>query len=171
MEIRLAKIDDLDSLMEITRRCIENLDNNSVYQWDEIYPSREDFHGDIVEQTLYVITHDSTGSVGGCICINEVEYPGYENADWTGSDFFVIHKMIVDPLYENRGYGKFAMNFAEEISDSRKKDSLRLDCFQKNVRANKFYQSCEYTIKGETLFRKGMFNLYEKVIYRTEKRK
>ncbi|MGD9162608.1 MAG: hypothetical protein PVG39_29645 [Desulfobacteraceae bacterium] len=40
MKMRLAKIDDLDSLMEIIERCIENLDKNSIYQWDEFYPSR-----------------------------------------------------------------------------------------------------------------------------------
>ena len=157
-------MEDLDPLMEITRRCIENLDRNGIYQWDEIYPSRKDFQEDILEQNLYVITSPSVRNISGCICINEIEYPGYEKAEWSGSSFFVIHKMIIDPLYENKGYGKFAMNSAEEISCSRKKDSLRLDCFRKNFRANHFYQRCGYTLKGETLFRKGMFNLYEKLI-------
>ena len=163
-EIRPANIEDLDPLMGITRRCIENLDKHGIYQWDKIYPSRKDFHEDIVEQTLYVITSPSGGNISGCICINEVEYPGYENAGWSGSGFFVIHKMIIDPLCENRGHGKMAMQFAEEISGLIGKDSIRLDCFRKNFRANQFYQRCGYTIKGETLFRKGMFNLYEKLI-------
>ena len=164
MKIRPAQIDDLNSLMEITHRCIENLNKNGIYQWDEIYPSRRDFHEDIGERSLYAITPDLTESVIGCICINEVEYPGYENAEWSGSNFFIIHKMIIDPRYENCGYGKFAMNFAEDISSLNKKDSLRLDCFKKNIRANLFYQGIGYVIKGETLFRKGMFNLYEKII-------
>ncbi len=164
MKIRPAQIEDLDPLMGITRRCVKHLDNNGIYQWDEIYPSRKDFHEDITGKSLYVISSASGDDISGCICVNEIELPGYENAEWSGFNFFVIHKMIIDPLYEDRGYGKFAMNFAEEISVSNKKDSIRLDCFQKNPRANRFYQGLGYIKKGETPFRKGMFNLYEKLI-------
>ena len=157
-------MDDISPLMKITRRCIQNLDDNGVYQWDEIYPSEADFREDIADQSLYITTVAPADKVSGCICINEIEHPGYDDAEWTGSDFLVIHKMIIDPLFENQGHGKFAMNFAEELSALKKKDSLRLDCFQKNLRANRFYQGFGYVIKGETLFRKGMFNLYEKII-------
>ena len=164
MKIRSAQIGDLDPLMEITRRCIEKLDKNGIYQWDEIYPARKDFHEDIIEQSLYVITMPSVDCFSGCICVNQTEYPGYENGDWERSKFIVIHKMIIDPEYENQGLGKAAMNYAEDVARSREIDSIRLDCFQKNLRANGFYQGLGYMIKGETLFRKGMFNLYEKVI-------
>ena len=163
MEIRLAHIEDLDSLMEVTQRCIKNLDKQGIYQWDEIYPSKKDFHNDIVEQSLYIITSNSGSNISGCICINELEYPGYENASWAGSYFFVIHKIMVDPLFENQGFGKEMMYFAEELARSKRKDSIRLDCFKKNLRANQFYQGLGYVVRGETLFRKGMFNLYEKI--------
>lgn len=162
MEIRLANVNDLNLLMAITRRCIENLDRQGIYQWDEIYPSRKDFNNDILEQSLYVVT--SADRIFGCICINQVEYPGYENANWLGSRFFVIHKIIIDPQNENQGFGKFAMDYAENVARSKKKDSIRLDCFKENLRANQFYQRLGYVIRGETLFRKGMFNLYEKMI-------
>lgn len=164
MEIRSANIEDLNSLMEVTQRCIKNLDKQGIYQWDEIYPSKKDFHNDIAEQSLYVVTSNSEKNISGCICINELEYPGYEKANWAGSHFFVIHKIIVDPLYENKGFGRAAMYFAEELAQSERKDSIRLDFFKKNLRANRFYQSLGYIIRGETLFRKGMFNLYEKMI-------
>jgi len=100
----------------------------------------------------------------GCVCINQIEYPGYEKANWQGSDFFVIHKIIIDPQKEGQGLGKFAMLHAEMIARANQKDSIRLDCFKENERANRFYQKLGYVIKGETLFRKGMFNLYEKMI-------
>ena len=164
MEIRSANIEDLDSLMEVAQRCIKNLDEQGIYQWDEIYPSKKDFHNDIIEQSLYVITSNSKADISGCICINELEYPGYESANWSGAQFFVIHKIMIDPLYENRGFGKAAMYFAEELAHSKKKDSIRLDCFKINLRANRFYQDLGYIIRGETRFRKGMFNLYEKMI-------
>lgn len=163
MEIRSAYIEDIDSLMVITQRCIRNLDDQGIYQWDKIYPSKKDFHNDILEQNLYVITSISKDIISGCVCINQLEYPEYENGNWLGSDFFVIHKILIDPLYENQGLGKTAMCFAEELAYSEKKDSIRLDCFKMNLRANGFYQNLGYIIRGETRFRKGLFNLYEKM--------
>ncbi len=162
MKIRLANANDLNSLMAITRRCIDHLDKQGIYQWDEIYPSKKDFNNDILEQSLYVVT--SADRIFGCICINQIEHPGYENANWLGSRFSVIHKIIIDPENESQGFGKFAMYYAENAARSKKNDSIRLDCFKQNLRANRFYQKLGYVIRGETLFRKGMFNLYEKMI-------
>jgi ribosomal protein S18 acetylase RimI-like enzyme len=164
MKVRSANIVDLELLMGITQRCIKNLDTKGIYQWDEIYPSRKDFQEDIANQTLYVVTSNSSKNIAGCICINETEYPGYEKANWEGFKFFVIHKIMVDPVFENQGIGKAAMCFADEFARSERKDSIRLDCFQKNLKANWFYQKLGYVIKGETPFRKGMFNLYEKIV-------
>ncbi|MBN1904327.1 MAG: GNAT family N-acetyltransferase [Deltaproteobacteria bacterium] len=164
MEIRSANIEDLESLMGITQRCIKNLDGQGVFQWDEIYPSKKDFESDIAVKCLYVVYSNPGKNISGCICINETEYPGYEKTNWAGSKFFVIHKIMVDPVFENQGIGKAAMYFAEEFARSKRKDSIRLDCFQKNPRANRFYRRLGYMVKGETLFRKGVFNLYEKII-------
>ena len=88
MEIRPAQVDELDPLMEITQRCIEKLDEKGINQWNEIYPSRTDYQEDINKQSLYAITILPEGGISGCIWINELEYPGYENADWEGSGFF-----------------------------------------------------------------------------------
>jgi ribosomal protein S18 acetylase RimI-like enzyme len=162
MNIRPADFNDLNLLTDITRRCIGHLNKQGINQWDDIYPSRKDFHDDIVAQSLYSITNED--KLCGCICINQIEYPGYEKANWQGSDFFVIHKIIIDPQKEGQGLGKFAMLHAEMIARANQKDSIRLDCFKENERANRFYQKLGYVIKGETLFRKGMFNLYEKMI-------
>ena len=83
MEIRSASINDLTSLKAITARCIENLDKQGIYQWDDIYPSEDGFMEDILENNLSVLT--SADKILGCICINQFEPNGYENADWIGS--------------------------------------------------------------------------------------
>lgn len=162
MKIRVANVNDLNSLMAITNRCIDNLNKQGILQWDEIYPSKKDFNDDILEQSLYVLT--SADNILGCICINQLEYPGYENANWLGSRFLVVHKIIIDPQNESQGFGKYTMYYAERIARSNEKDSIRLDCFKENLRANQFYLKLGYVVRGETLFRKGMFNLYEKMI-------
>jgi RimJ/RimL family protein N-acetyltransferase len=162
MEIKLANHNDLNSLMDITHRCIDHLNNQAIRQWDEIYPSIKNFHEDIDERCLYLITDDE--KVCGCICINRKEYPGYENAVWQGASFLVVHKMIVDPQKEGQGFGKYALSQAEVIARAFQKNSIRLDCFKKNHRANQFYEKLGYVVRGEARFRKGVFNLYEKLI-------
>lgn len=162
MEIRTANIEDIASLMEITRRCVINLDEHGIDQWDDTYPSSEAFLSDIQGDSLYII--ESSNIIRGCICVNDLEYPGYENATWSGSIFHVVHKMIIDPEFESNGHGKFAMSFAEELSHKKSKDSIRLDCYKKNIRANHFYRSLGYIIKGEAIFRDRPFYLYEKLI-------
>lgn len=163
IKIQPAIHDDLNSLTAIAKRCIVHLDKQGIYQWDDVYPSRKDFNIDILEHTLHVITSNS--KVLGCICINQTEHPGYENADWYGSRFWVVHKLMVDPLNENQGIGKFAMQHAENQARRENLDSIRLDCFKNNFRANMFYQKLGYVLRGQTRFRKGMFNLYEKMLY------
>ena len=61
-----------------------------------------------------------------CYCINEIEHPGYENADWMGAQFFVIHKIIIDPQKEGQGFGRFAMLHAERIARENFKDSSEM---------------------------------------------
>lgn len=162
MDLRLATHDDLDSLMDVVRRCVADLDARGIHQWDEIYPSLNDFLGDVSEGGLYVIFDN--GRLRGCVCLNELEHPGYERAAWQGTEFLVVHKLLVDPLRQGRGLGRFAMNRMEVIARSNRKDSIRLDCFDKNESANRFYQGLGYVFRGEAPFRKGTFNLYEKTL-------
>ncbi len=70
---------------------------------------------------------------------------------------------MIDPDNENKGLGTSAMHYVEQLDFNRKIDSFRLDCFAENKRANKFYRKVDYVKKGETMFRKGLFNLYEKL--------
>jgi ribosomal protein S18 acetylase RimI-like enzyme len=60
------------------------------------------------------------------------------------------------------------MEFAEQRAKENLLDTIRLDCFALNKRANLFYQKFRYEKKCETSFRKGLFNLYEKQLYDIE---
>lgn len=162
LNIRIANLLDLDSLVQIAQRCTAYLNKQNIYQWDEIYPAREDFRIDIESHSLFVVIDDN--EICGCICINQEESLGYENASWEGDKFFVVHKLMIDPKIESHGLGKFAMAYAGQLAQKSNMDSLRLDCFKENIRANQFYKKLGYSLKGETKFRKGLFNLYEKMI-------
>ena len=53
MKLRTAKIEDIATLMEITRRCIGNLDEQGIDQWDDAYPSIPRFRNVSVPESVY----------------------------------------------------------------------------------------------------------------------
>ena len=51
---RLGTKHDLDAICLLIQRAINEMESHGIYQWDEIYPAREDFEEDIEKQTLYL---------------------------------------------------------------------------------------------------------------------
>ena len=43
MKIRVATLEDIGLLMGIIRGCIEHLNAQDIYQWDETYPTDQHF--------------------------------------------------------------------------------------------------------------------------------
>lgn len=162
MTIRLATLEDLDSLLAITQNVVLQLRQAGIDQWDEIYPAREDFQNDIVQQHFFVLCLNE--NIVGGICFNEVQLVGYETADWQSESFLVVHRLLVDPHFQGRGCAGQLMLHAEEVANQQGKRSIRLDCFPQNPRAVKFYERLGYQCRGEAAFRKGKFLLYEKVL-------
>jgi len=56
------------------------------------------------------------------------------------------------------------MNFAEEYARSSGYSSIRLDAFLQNKAALKLYEKRGYENVGTVVFRKGVFNCYEKIL-------
>ena len=53
--IRIAKKEEIDQILEITKACAESLISKDIFQWSEVYPSKEAFEKDIKRNELYVI--------------------------------------------------------------------------------------------------------------------
>lgn len=52
--IRKAEAKDLDRIMEIIKATIAEMKTYGNTQWDENYPQKQDFTGDIESGSLYV---------------------------------------------------------------------------------------------------------------------
>ena len=48
MEFKIGTTQDLDSVCFLIKDAIAEMEKNGIYQWDEIYPAREDFEEDIM---------------------------------------------------------------------------------------------------------------------------
>ena len=59
MEFKKGTTQDLDSVCFLIKDAIAEMEKNGIYQWDEIYPAREDFEEDIRNNYLYVVYEEN----------------------------------------------------------------------------------------------------------------
>lgn len=90
----------------------------------------------------------------------------YNNMNWQYKDmsFFIIHRLCVNPKFQNQRIGTKTMLLIEELLRSEGIEAIRLDAFSLNPFALKMYEKLGYTKVGEVSWRKGLFYLYEKKI-------
>ena len=54
MNYRPGRLEDLDAICQMVDSAKDLMSSQGIEQWDEIYPAKEDFKGDIEKGTLYV---------------------------------------------------------------------------------------------------------------------
>jgi ribosomal protein S18 acetylase RimI-like enzyme len=162
MEMQLAKMDDLDSIVKIFKNAIENMIKNDILQWDEIYPNEDILADDVRKNQMYKIIFDN--NIVSAFVLNKEYDEEYENGIWEydGNNFMVLHRLCVNTEYQNKGFGARTMKCIEEHLKNTGIESIRLDTFSKNQAALKLYEKLGYKKTGETNWRKGLFYLLEK---------
>ena len=162
MLIRKAEYEDLKIIIEIFKNAIKVMNDNNINQWDDLYPTTTDLEQDILNGQMYVGIKD--GEIASALVINnecEEEYK-YGNWRYDNDKFTVVHRLCVNPIYQNKKIGKDTMVKIEEILKTEGIQSIRLDTFSLNPYALKMYQTLEYQKVGEVEWRKGLFYLLEK---------
>ncbi|MDF2675880.1 MAG: sortase-like acyltransferase [Bacillota bacterium] len=162
MHIRKAELEDLNIIIEIYKNAIKYLNENKIYQWDEIYPNKAILEEDILKKEMYIgIVNNAIVSV---VVINSEYDEHYDNFNWECDNFAVIHRLCVNPVNQNQKIGKNTMILIEELLKEKGIKSIRLDAFSLNPYSLRMYDNLGYKKVGETNWRKGLFYLFEKRI-------
>ncbi|MCY6354811.1 GNAT family N-acetyltransferase [Clostridium sp. ZS2-4] len=162
MKIRKAELEDLNIIIEIFRNATNAMEDNNIHQWDEIYPTNTILEQDILKKQMYVgIKDDNIVSV---VVVNNEFDDQYKNGNWEyhNERFVVLHRVCVNPIYQNQKIGKNTMVMIEDLLQKEEIQSIRLDAFSLNPYALKMYETLGYQKVGETNWRKGLFYLFEK---------
>lgn len=164
IEYRLANLTDLKEIVELVKNAIVDMEKNHILQWDELYPTREDFTEDIKHENLYVGICE--GKIAVIFVLNQQSDEAYRNGKWLypEREYYVIHRLCVNPLFQNKGVGKQTMQFIEKRLRSKNIQAIRLDVFSKNPYALNLYKNLGYSQAGCADWRKGRFYLMEKYI-------
>lgn len=165
--IRKATLNDIDSIIEITRACARYMIARNIFQWNEHYPNRAPFENDVKRDELYVLEVENT--IIGCIAISIVMDNEYVPIKWLtpNENNIYIHRLAIYPKHQGNGYAQELMNFAEKFSIEKNYTSVRLDTFSQNNRNQKFYELRGYQKLGDIFFPKQSkhpFYCYELVL-------
>ncbi|MNO16914.1 putative acetyltransferase [compost metagenome] len=162
LSARLANMSDIEEVFEVFVRAIEVMNQNQIPQWDEVYPTKEDLKADIENNELYIVESDNM--IMSVFVLNQDYDEEYEEGEWkyTDASFCVIHRLCVNPSFQNKGIGRKTMQLVEELVKEKGIETIRLDAFSQNPFALKMYEKLNYCKVGEVSWRKGLFYLMEK---------
>ncbi len=160
INFRKAEKSDIDSIFSLVQKAIAVMNEQNIPQWDELYPTKEDFESDLNDKTLFVGTIQEKIAV--VFVLSKAQDEAYFTADWKyrGDEFIVLHRLCVNPDFQNLGVAKSVMNYIEKTGVK----SIRLDVFSQNPFALRLYEKKGYHKTGSADWRKGHFYLMEKVL-------
>jgi len=162
-----ASISDLDQIHSLTRSCGNHLIEMNIFQWNEMYPSKEVLKNDIELKQLWKFQIDDV--FVGIIVLTEIEDLEYRHVNWLtqNSKVLYVHRLAVHPNFQGKGLAKELMNFAENYAIHQNYKSIRLDTFSENKRNQKFYENRGY-LQLESIFFPNQselpFYCYEKIL-------
>lgn len=153
---------NLESAMLLIKCVSLDLQQKNIEQWDESYPDETVIAEDIRQGHAYGLFEGD--KLVGYIDLDETGVQEYDSVQWkeTGGKPLMIHRLCVNPMLQNKGYGKTLLEFAVNFGRENGFGSIRLDTFIKNKIALYLFESCDYVRRGSVFFRKGEFVCFEK---------
>lgn len=166
MNIRIAKLNDLDEINLIYIDVIKNLNEKNIYMWDNEYPFCE-FQNDINKFEMYVI--EKNNKIIGAFSICKYDDPEYNVIDWKNKDksFVYINRLAISLLEQGRGYAKLGIKYIEDYATKNRFESIRITVNEKNIPAIFLYEKLGYkkVKKGVYILNDGNKLIgYEKII-------
>jgi len=154
---------DLSAVMTLVRRCIDDMRERGIDQWDDVYPSLERFAADVGGGSLYVAS-SGRHRVVGVFALDQEQDAEYASVPWSMEEepVAVVHRLMVDPRFQGRGLARALMGFAERTAVERGCVVMRLDAFTRNPNALALYRGLGYRDAGQVMLRKGAFRCFER---------
>ncbi len=160
--MKKTDVNDLFDITKLADLCINNIQKKGFDFWDRFYPTKQDFEKDISLGNHYSF-FNSEGLIG-CVTVDEEMSVEYLKGEWVYQDFKVIHKLMIDPSRQGKGYSKTGMVLIENMLKEMGIESIRLSVYINNIPANNLYKKLNFKFRGIIELKKGTCYLYEKKI-------
>lgn len=165
LQIEQADNSDVSEVIKVISACTEAMRLASIFQWDDIYPNKEQLEEDMKDGTLYVARKSDICL--GAVSFNEKQEDAYQKVEWQGSNpVLVVHRLCIDPAFQGQGIAKQLMRFGEKMALEKGYASIRLDAYSGNPKAIGLYERLGYQKVGSVIFprRDLPFYCFEKIL-------
>ena len=144
--IRQAIIDDLNEISILAQKVREDMLSHGLNQWIGNYPEYNDFYKDLKNNGLYVLEKDN--EIIGSITILIENEKAYKEVIWNTSKALVVHRVIVNPKYQKKGFGKMLIDFS--ISKALKEgfEAVKIDTHPDNLKMQRLLKSLDFSYRG-----------------------
>lgn len=149
MDFRLAIMEDLPQLKAVYKDIIQNMNNNQLQIWDDVYPC-EFFEEDIRNNRLYILLDNDEIVSAFALCdIN----PSEESIEWQDKQVKALYldRLGVNVNYARRGIGSFMLEKAKGTAKESGAEYLRLFVVDINKPAIYLYVKNDF-IRGNGVY-------------------
>ena len=132
--IRLARIEDLNEIMEIVKDAKAFLKSQGVDQWQGDYPTSEVFVKDISNNNLYVYEEEIIKGFIAIIKGIDVTYNKIYEGTWlSDSEYVTIHRIAVKKDARNKNIATSLIDYTEHLATKDNIKSIRIDTHKDNI--------------------------------------
>lgn len=144
LDIRLAKSDEYDKIIEFYYNLIDSMQNTEYKpKWKKgIYPTDQFIQESINDNNLFIGIINN--NIVSAMVMNHDCNDGYESVKWQitakQNEIIIIHTLGISTAYQGQGIAKQMVSYA--IEDCRKMNmkTIRLDVLSSNYPAQRLYQ-------------------------------
>lgn len=149
-DIRLAKKEDLENVLELLVNAASWLQTKGTKQWDyyltDLEGNKEEVIDSIEKESTYIVEHN--GIVMATLTLESA--PNEWDVDvWgeeAGDDVAYLHRLAVHRDFAGKGIGASLLDWAENAMRTSGKKSIRFDCIADNEGLTRYYQK-RYPLK------------------------
>lgn len=134
--LRLATLQDLDTILHIIEFAKLRLKEDGLTQWQSGNPNKDVLQKDIETKTSYVYLIDD--EVAGVINISKDKDPNYETIEgsWLKDNdtYITLHRIAIGDAYKGKGTGPLMIQAALAFAKDQGFKEVRIDTHRNNNR-------------------------------------
>ena len=144
--IRIANLEDIQIISDIAVIVRKSMLNGGLNQWLGDYPAYQDFHKDFLKDGLFVLEEDN--QILGSLSILPEDDLAYLEVHWESDKALVIHRILVNPLFQGKGKGKEMINYAIQKGQKEGFTGIKIDTHPNNIKMQKMLKSLDFVYRG-----------------------
>jgi GNAT superfamily N-acetyltransferase len=165
MNLRPAKLSELDTIWEILQDAIAQRKRDGSEQWQQGYPNLETVTKDIQDGYGYVVEEDEEVVAYAAIIFGvEPNYTEITGKWLSEGDYAVVHRVATAEAVKGKGVATQLFILIEELSRSKGILSIKVDTNFDNQPMLRILEKLSYTYCGEIFFGGATRMAFEKLL-------